>query len=610
MTGFDTTTADLTIGGTSLTSTNWSAGTASGSGVGPYNFTITRGAPNKDGNLTFQIAGGAGHDGLGNNSSASNMLTFLIDTTPPTVVINSNPTNPSNSSSASFSFTATDPTTGLANGVSTGINSIQCQLDGSGYSVCTSSKVYSGLSDGSHTFNVLAVDGAGNTGLPATYTWTIDTTAPVLTFTAPVGDTTQSSTSVNVTWTESDTGSGLNAVTRSIQRLAGVPIAGSCSGTSFLNDGTATSAASPRLDTGLSNNTCYEWTGSISDNAGNPSVVATSGTVLISSGDTTTSLALTSGTNPSTYGDSLTFTATVTSGGGNPSGVGSVTFYDGGVAFGSCTTVVLSGNTASCTLSSLAAGDHNLTASYSGSLPTFNPSTSAILGQHVNKRALDVTATDQSKTYGNLFTFTGSEFSLGAGQLVVANGDSVTSVTLTSAGTPVSATVVPGSPYAITPSAALGSGLANYDIQYHNAPTGLTVNRAVLTVTADNKIKFLHAANPVFTATISGFVLGQTLATSGVTGSPICNSTATTASPIGSYPITCTIGTLSSANYTFAFVGGTLTIDYVFAGFLQPINDTGHSQTCGNPCPVSIFKGGSTIPVKFVLTDANGVVVQ
>jgi hypothetical protein len=49
---------------------------------------------------------------------------------------------------------------------------------------------------------------------------------------------------------------------------------------------------------------------------------------------------------------------------------------------------------------------------------------------------------------------------------------------------------------------------------------------------------------------------------------------------------------------------------YRFDGFLQPINDTGHTQTCGSPCTVSIFKGGSTVPVKFQLKDANGNIVQ
>jgi hypothetical protein len=60
-------------------------------------------------------------------------------------------------------------------------------------------------------------------------------------------------------------------------------------------------------------------------------------------------------------------------------------------------------------------------------------------------------------------TFAGTEFTTGAGQLV--NGDGVTSVTLTSAGAATTA-LVAGSPYAITASAAVGTGLANYAISY------------------------------------------------------------------------------------------------------------------------------------------------
>lgn len=47
-------------------------------------------------------------------------------------------------------------------------------------------------------------------------------------------------------------------------------------------------------------------------------------------------------------------------------------------------------------------------------------------------------------------------------------------------------------------------------------------------------------------------------------------------------------------------------VGYAFGGFLQPINDTAHfvGQT------TSVFKAGSTIPVKFQLFDANGVPVQ
>src|SRR5437588_637403 len=107
----------------------------------------------------------------------------------------------------------------------------------------------------------------------------------------------------------------------------------------------------------------------------------------------------------------------------------------------------------------------------------------------VNAKALDITANDQGKTYGVTFTFAGTEFTTGAGQLV--NGDTVTTVTLMSAGAAVTATVTaPGPTYNITPSAAVGTGLGNYTISYHNASVGLTVNPKGLDITANDRTKF------------------------------------------------------------------------------------------------------------------------
>jgi hypothetical protein len=101
-----------------------------------------------------------------------------------------------------------------------------------------------------------------------------------------------------------------------------------------------------------------------------------------------------------------------------------------------------------------------------------------------------------------------------------------------------------------------------------NAAAQVTVSFAVappftvpiLTVTADSQSRPFGTPNPALTATISGFVAGQTLATSGVSGTPACTTTATIFSPAGTYPITCTIGTLVSGFYSFSFVDGTLTI--------------------------------------------------
>lgn len=75
----------------------------------------------------------------------------------------------------------------------------------------------------------------------------------------------------------------------------------------------------------------------------------------------------------------------------------------------------------------------------------------------------------------------------------------------------------------------------------------IVVNKAILTVKADNKSKIVGSVNPTLTATISGFVNGDSSAV--VSGSAALSTTATTNSPVGVYPITVAIGTLSATNY-------------------------------------------------------------
>jgi hypothetical protein len=63
-------------------------------------------------------------------------------------------------------------------------------------------------------------------------------------------------------------------------------------------------------------------------------------------------------------------------------------------------------------------------------------------------------------------------------------------------------------------------------------------------------------AIPAITAAITGFVDGQN--SSVVTTQPTCTTTATSSSPVGSYPTTCTGGV--APNYTFNYVAGTLAV--------------------------------------------------
>jgi len=86
----------------------------------------------------------------------------------------------------------------------------------------------------------------------------------------------------------------------------------------------------------------------------------------------------------------------------------------------------------------------------------------------------------------------------------------------------------------------------------------LKVDRATLSVKANNLSMNQGAAVPTLTYSFVGFVNGDTT-TDATTGKPALSTTATSTSPAGSYPIAVKAGTLAAANYKFAFVNGTLT---------------------------------------------------
>jgi large repetitive protein len=102
--------------------------------------------------------------------------TTVPDTTEPDTTITDSPPSPNDSTSATFSFTGSDNETPSAQIV------FECRLDSqlaADFASCSSPQPYTGLSQGSHTFDVRAIDAAGNAdATPATYTWIVDTAAP------------------------------------------------------------------------------------------------------------------------------------------------------------------------------------------------------------------------------------------------------------------------------------------------------------------------------------------------------------------------------------------------------------------------------------------------
>jgi Bacterial Ig-like domain (group 3)/FG-GAP-like repeat len=99
-----------------------------------------------------------------------------------------------------------------------------------------------------------------------------------------------------------------------------------------------------------------------------------------------TSMSVASGTNPSTFGQAVTLTATIQPPAGTTA-TGSVTFMDGPYGIGTGT---LANNTAQLSVSFLTAGSHSITAAYPGNA-NLNGSTSSAITETINQAATTTT---------------------------------------------------------------------------------------------------------------------------------------------------------------------------------------------------------------------------
>jgi hypothetical protein len=154
-------------------------------------------------------------------------------------------------------------------------------------------------------------------------------------------------------------------------------------------------------------------------------------------------------------------------------------------------------------------------------------------------------------------TYGGAVPALTASYSGFVNGDTAAALTRAPicGTTATSASPVVGSPYATS---CAGAADPNYTVSY--AVGTLTVTKAALTVTADDK-SMTYGALPALTASYSSFRNGDTASV--VTGSPSCATTATSGSPVAGspYAITCDVSTLTAANYTFSAVASALTVN-------------------------------------------------
>src|SRR5205814_4142372 len=96
--------------------------------------------------------------------------------------------------------------------------------------------------------------------------------------------------------------------------------------------------------------------------------------------------------------------------------------------------------------------------------------------------------------------------------------------------------------------------VGNYDVTSTNGT--LTVNKAPLSVTADNESRLYGNANPSFTGTLTGVKNGDNITAS-------YSSSATPASAVGTYAIVPALAdpTYKLGNYTLTSTNGTLTVN-------------------------------------------------
>ncbi|WP_419788765.1 MBG domain-containing protein [Mucilaginibacter sp. X4EP1] len=163
----------------------------------------------------------------------------------------------------------------------------------------------------------------------------------------------------------------------------------------------------------------------------------------------------------------------------------------------------------------------------------------------IGQAALTVTANNQSSTYGQALP------ALTVSYAGFVNGDTQASLTTAATASTTATAASPVGSYTITPSGAVDN---NYTITYTNGT--LTIGQAALTITADNQSKVYGAALPALTVSYAGFVNGDTQAS--LTTAATASTTATAASPAGSYTITPS-GAVDN-NYTITYTNGTLTI--------------------------------------------------
>ncbi|NVJ48728.1 MAG: MBG-2 domain-containing protein, partial [Cytophagia bacterium] len=240
----------------------------------------------------------------------------------------------------------------------------------------------------------------------------------------------------------------------------------------------------------------------------------------------------------------------------------------------------VSGNTVTI----VGAGTTTITASQAGDA-SYEAATSATQVLTVNKAVLTATAEDKSKTYGEAnpaFTITYTGF---------VNGEDKTAITTE----PTASTTADATTGVGTYDISLSGGVStNYSFTTNKGT--LTISKAVLSATADDKSKIYGESNPSFTIDYTGFVNGDDA--TAITTEPTASTTADETTGVGTYDIDLTGG--AADNYSFNLTSGTLTVNK--ATLTVTADDKSRIYGKANPAFTSTYSGFVNGDDKTVIT--------
>ncbi len=230
-----------------------------------------------------------------------------------------------------------------------------------------------------------------------------------------------------------------------------------------------------------------------------------------------------------TYGDSqFSLGATPTSG-------LSVTYSSSNTSV-----ATISGNTVSI----VGAGTTTISAYQAGN-NVYASATPVAQNLTINKAVLDARAGSKSRSYGSPnpgFTVSYIGFK---------NSDTESAIDITPVASTLATPLSSAGAYNIVPAGGLDD---NYSFTYTNGI--LTISKAILTATADNKSREYGLSNPPLSISYTGFKNGES--SSVINTVPIVSTAAILSSLVGAYPIVVSGG--SDDNYSFSYINGTLSV--------------------------------------------------